>query len=86
MGKELLEELRLLLGNQPCTEEPAVGEGAGMDGMEKVQNHFCQSTLNPQLDELIWSSLCRRHTAEPWTKPTTLHLELKDECLTLHLG
>lgn len=50
MGKELLQELRLIVGNKPCTEEPAVGKGAGMDGMEEVQNHLPQGTLNPQLD------------------------------------
>lgn len=49
MGKELLEELRLIIGNKPCTEEPAAAEGEEMDEMGEVRNHFCQSALNPQL-------------------------------------
>lgn len=79
MGKELLEELRLLLGNKPCTEEPAVGEGAGMGGMEKVQNHFCQSTLNPQLELFVQETQQSHSSAfrtQRWVFNFTLGLKL----------
>lgn len=40
MDRELLGELRLIIGNKPCTEDPAAGEGEGMDRMGEVWNHF----------------------------------------------
>ena len=47
---ELLQELRHIIGNIPCTEEPAVDKGAEKDGMGEAQYHFPRSSLKPQLD------------------------------------
>jgi len=62
---ELLQDLRHITGNKPYTEEPAVDNGAEMDGMGEVQYCFHHSSLKPQLNARTCTFLCRRCMAEP---------------------